>query len=503
MKKYVLAIDQGTTSSRAMIFELDNLHMVQSASEEYPQIYPKAGWVEHNLNDIWDTVNRSIERCFKKSNLNPKHIAAIGITNQRETTCAFDASGTPLHNALVWQDRRTSDYCLKRRDEYGSLKKITGLPLDSYFSASKIRWLLDHSDAVQAALNDNELRVGTIDSYLIYRLSGGRSFVSDLSNASRTLLLNLKTGQWDDELLRFFDIPVEILAKPCASFGDLGRTSGHCFLPDGIPISCALGDQQSALFGQSCIEAGELKCTYGTGAFALLNTGEHLQDSPNGLLSTIAYQDQSGHIRYALEGSSYIAGAAVQWLRDELKIIKQSSEVEDLAIKIKDKQQVSDTLFMPFFSGMASPYWDDQVKGAIVGLNRGVSREHLAYCCLEGIALSIYDLIQTMQKDLKQPLSALSVDGGATVNNTLMQMQANFLDMPIQRPGFIETTVFGAAFGAKVGLGEARIEQARDYQKIEREFKPDKDLKYEKRKIQLWDLWCQTLLDQSKKARNL
>lgn len=482
---YLLAIDQGTTGTTSLLIDAKTLKVIDKEKYDYRQIFPKPGWVEHDLNDIWESVTISVQTVLKRSQVDPKNIMAIGITNQRETTCAFTKKGKPLHNAIVWQDRRTADYCEQRAESYNKVcKPKTGLPLDPYFSGTKMRWLLDNVPAVKTALDQKDLCLSTIDTFLVHRLTDSESFVTEPSNASRTMLMNLESFNWDSELLSFFDIDKNCLPEIKESFSNFGTTKNAGFLPDGIPILSILGDQQAALFGQACVNVGDIKSTYGTGAFLLLNTGEKLVRSSTGLLSTAAYSFRGKKI-YALEGSAYIAGAAVQWLRDNLKCIKSSPEVSTLAAQVTDLSQMEHVLFMPFFTGIGTPYWNSHAKAAIVGLTRDTHNGHIARACLEGIALSLNDSVSSFKKDFPH-LNDIRVDGGAAANDILMQMQANFSQKTILRPEVIDTTAFGVAIGCLVGLGEVSIEDMGKYWKLEKEFKPESN-SYYKNKKELWD----------------
>lgn len=485
MKNFILSIDQGTTGSTAIVVNKKTLEVVAKKNFEYEQIYPKPGWVEHNLYSIWDSVEKAVIGALKAANINGSDIYSIGITNQRETTCAYKSDGTPLENAIVWQDRRTADFCDSKRDHYTKLQKKTGLPLDPYFSGTKMRWFLDNSEKVQDALKNSNLYFSTIDTYLTYRLTGNQAFVTEPSNASRTLLMDLDACQWDNELLDFFKIPKESLPKIKDSFSNFGSTKGLTFLPDGIPITCILGDQQAALFGQGGYKKSSLKCTYGTGAFILLNTGEEKVYSSNGLLTTVAYQHKGKKV-YALEGAAYIAGAAVQWLRDNLKIIETSPEVESLAKQANNFEDLEHLLFFPFFTGIGSPYWNADAKGAIVGLTRGTERSHIARACLEGMALSINDSIKSLIADSPAPVESINVDGGACANNLLMQIQANFSQTEIVRPVVIETTAYGVALGSLVGNDELNLEEISKVWKKDKSFSPEENDYYDK-KSNLWN----------------
>lgn len=485
MKNFILSIDQGTTGSTALIVNKKTLEVVAKKNFEYEQIYPKPGWVEHNLNSIWDSVEKATIEALKIANITGEDIYSIGITNQRETTCAYKSDGTPLENAIVWQDRRTAPFCESKKEAYKSIQSKTGLPLDPYFSGTKMRWFLDNSDKVKQALNNNDLHFSTVDTYLTYRLTGNKSFVTEPSNASRTLLMDLDSCQWDDKLLDFLEIPKKTLPTIQDSFSHFGETKGLNFLPDGIPITCILGDQQAALFGQGGYDKGSLKCTYGTGAFILLNTGEEKTYSSNGLLTTVAYQHEGKKV-YALEGAAYIAGAAVQWLRDNLKIIESSPEVESLAKLANNYDDLEHLLFFPFFTGIGSPYWNADAKGAIIGLTRGTERSHIARACLEGMALSINDSFKSLIADSPAPVTSINVDGGACANDLLMQIQANFSQTEIIRPVVIETTAYGVALGSLVGKKELSLKEINKLWKKDTSFLPEnKD--YYKNKQKLWN----------------
>lgn len=486
MSSYVLAIDQGTTGTTALLIDAETLKVVAEGSEDYAQIYPKPGWVEHDLNVIWSTVRNTVNSALKKAGATGKDILTIGITNQRETTCAYDKRGKPLHNAIVWQDRRTSDFCNEHKNNFkAKYSQRTGLPLDPYFSATKMKWLLENVPAVKAAADKDDLRLSTIDTFLLYKLSAGVAFATEPSNASRTQLCSLETFAWDDDLVKFFQVPKNVLPKIQDTFGEFGKTKGLDFLPDGIPVNCLFGDQQSALFGQACLEEGDVKCTYGTGAFVLVNTGEKIVHSKKGLLTTAAY-GHKGEKVYALEGASYIAGAAVQWLRDNLKLIDSSPDVESLARQVTDLGQMEHILFFPFFTGIAAPYWVSEAKGAIIGMTRDTGAPHIARACLDGIALSVNDCVNSFQQDLGK-LNDIRVDGGATANDLLMQSQANFSGKKILRPQNIETTSYGAALGALVGLGKITLKDVGRLWKLEKEFVPDSGALYYSRKASQWN----------------
>ncbi len=483
---YILSYDQGTTGTTCLIIESNNFKIVDKINQEYQQIYPKPGWVEHNLNDIWKTVEKTTKTLLERNNITGPEILAIGITNQRETTCAFDKSGVPLSNAIVWQDRRTADFCNSNKDKEAFLREKTGLPLDPYFSATKMKWLLENNEKVKKAHQEKNLKFGTIDTFLLFKLSGCESFYTEASNASRTLLMDLKTCRWDGELLDFFKVDISSLPKIMDSFGSFGKTKGLSFLPDGIPITGILGDQQAALFGQAGFLPGQMKCTYGTGAFLLLNTGHDIKKSKYGLLSTVAFMNEGKPV-YALEGSCYIAGAAVQWLRDNLKIISKSSEVEELALGVKHHQEMEHILFFPFFTGIGSPYWNSNAKGAIIGLTRDTKESHLAHACLDGIALSINDVVEAMRKDASLEILELNVDGGAVNNNLLMSIQATVSNLKIIRPKVVETTGYGAALAAGIGAKILTFEKIHSLWEKDKEFLAFSHLRdYYQRKASQW-----------------
>jgi glycerol kinase len=451
MASFVLAIDQGTTGTTALI--VDSAGKVRAKfNQEYRQIFPQPGWVEHDPEDIWYSVTKVIKEVIDRSGIKDREIAAIGITNQRETTLVWDRqSGKAVHNAIVWQDRRTAEACskLKKAGHEKKFRSKTGLVLDPYFSGTKIQWILDQVPGTRQAAARGDLAFGTVDSFLIWRLTGNQEHVTDVTNASRTLLMDLKTLKWAPDLCKILRVPQEMLPRIMPSIGLFGHTKGVPGLPDGIPITGVAGDQQSALFGQACFEVGEAKCTFGTGSFLLLNTGSKPVASRSGCLTTVAWQWKDKTV-YALEGSAFICGAAVQWLRDGLGIIKSSSEIEALARSVSDTGGVQ---FVPALTGLGAPHWDPEARGVITGLTRGTTKAHLARATLEGMALQNAELLIAMQKDLKKKLKTLKVDGGASANDLLMQMQADFLGVPCVRPEMIETTSAGAAFMAGIGAG--------------------------------------------------
>jgi glycerol kinase len=445
---YILALDQGTTSSRAIVFAHDG--SVRSvAQQEFKQIFPQPGWVEHDATEIWATQSGVMHEALAKAGVRAADIVAIGITNQRETTVVWDReSGRPIANAIVWQDRRTADRCdeLRAAGKAALIAGKTGLVIDAYFSGTKLKWLLDHVPGARERAKRGELAFGTIDSWLIYNLTGGRAHVTDASNASRTLLFDIRRGEWDDELLALFDVPRSVLPRVVASSGVCAQTS-----LDGVevPIAGIAGDQQAALFGQACLSPGLAKNTYGTGCFLLMNTGTEAVASRNNLVTTVAWQ-RDGALDYALEGSVFIAGAVVQWLRDGLQIIRSASEVEALARRVEDN---GGAYFVPAFAGLGAQHWDAYARGAVFGLTRGTNASHLARAALESIAYQSADVLDAMQKDASLALSELRVDGGAAANDLLMQFQADVLGVPVVRPQVLETTALGAAYLAGLAVG--------------------------------------------------
>jgi glycerol kinase len=451
VKDIIMAIDQGTTGTTVLLVDRD-INILAKVNNEFPQHYPQPGRVEHDPEEIWACTVKTIEETIRAADVDPERIAAIGITNQRETTILWDrATGQAIHKAIVWQDRRTAAICdkLKKKKLEPMIKKKTGLVLDPYFSGTKIAWLLDHVPGARRKAVDGQLAFGTIDTFLTWRLTGGKVHVTDVSNASRTLLMNLKTLEWDADLLKTFRVPAGLLPLIRSSSEVYGHTSGVDGLPDGIPVSGIAGDQQAALFGQACFSAGEAKCTYGTGSFLLMNTGKKLVHSKSGMLTTVAWK-LNGRVSYAIEGSAFIAGAAVQWLRDGLKIIHKSSEVESLAATVADSAGV---VFVPAFVGLGAPHWRADARGMISGMTRGTTAAHIARATLEGIAFLQYDILTAMQKDIGMKLKMLRVDGGACVNNLLMQFQSDILGVKLVRPKMIETTGLGAAFLAGIAVG--------------------------------------------------
>ncbi len=447
--KYILAFDQGTTSSRSIIFDHSS-NIVSIAQKEYRQIFPKSGWVEHDPGEILHSQIATGVEALEKAGLGSTDIAAIGITNQRETTMIWDRNtGAPIFNAIVWQDRRTAKYCDNIREKHRDLiRSKTGLEADAYFSASKINWLLGNVEGARARAENGELCFGTVDSWLVWNLTNGEKHLTDVSNASRTMLFNIHNLRWDEELLEVFDIPESLLPEVCTSSEVYGEVSGPKAL-EGVKISGIAGDQQAALFGQACFDKGSTKNTYGTGCFMLQNTGEVAVHSENSLLSTIAWQI-GDRVEYALEGSVFIGGAVVQWLRDSLEIINNSADVEELANSVSDNGGV---FFVPAFAGLGTPYWDQNARGLIIGLTRGSGRAHIARAAIESIAFQTADLLDAMRKDSKIKLKELRVDGGATKNESLLQFQADILQIPVVRSKVTETTALGAAYLAGLAVG--------------------------------------------------
>jgi glycerol kinase len=456
--RHILALDCGTTSVRAIVFAVDasgGFAERGSSQREFAQHFPKPGWVEHDADEIWTSLAACMNGAIVAANLAARDIAAIGITNQRETIVVWDrATGAPIHHAIVWQDRRTASRLAELRAEghEDAVRAATGLTLDPYFSATKLAWILDAVPGARARAERGELAFGTIDSWLVWRLSGGAVHVTDATNASRTLLLDLHTGHWDTQLAALLDVPLAVLPEVRSSSEVYAHTRGFPGLPDGIPVAGIAGDQQAALFGQACFAPGEAKCTYGTGAFLLLNTGARAVPSTHGLLTTIAWRI-GGQTTYALEGSAFIAGAAVQWLRDGLGIIRSASEVEALAAKV---DSAGDVVFVPALAGLGAPHWDPHARGLITGITRDTTAAHLARATLEGIAFQIADLVEAMERDAGAPLGRLRVDGGAAANALLMQFQADVLGAPIDRPRSVETTALGAAYLAGLAVGVFR-----------------------------------------------
>ena len=469
--QYVLALDQGTTSSRSILF--DHQGQVQTvAQKEFEQIYPEPGWVEHDANEIWSTQMGTASEALSRAGVKSEELAAIGITNQRETTIVWDReTGKPIHNAIVWQDRRTSGICDRLKDQgYLDLfQEKTGLIIDAYFSGTKIKWLLDHVDGARQRAENGELAFGTVDSWLVWRMTNGKRHITDATNASRTLLYNIHEGQWDDQLLDLLDVPRPMLPEVHDSSTVYGQTQMGPF-EDMIPISGIAGDQQAALFGQMCTTPGLGKNTYGTGAFMLQNTGEKAVTSDHNLLTTIGYQ-VNGTTYYALEGSIFVAGAVVQWLRDELQIIRNSAEVETLARSVDDNGGV---YFVPAFTGLGAPHWDQYARGTIAGLTRGANKGHLARAAIESMAYQVAAVIGALEDDPRLETTELRADSGAAANNLLLQFQADILDIPVVRPNILETTALGAAYlaGLAVGFWEDQ-EEIKNQWELDEMFTPD------------------------------
>jgi len=450
MARYVLAIDQGTTGSTVLLVD-EALSVRARGYSEFPQIYPEPGWVEHDPEEIWKSVLKALAQALAEGQPGPDEIVAIGITNQRETTLCIDANGRPLHNAIVWQDRRTADACarLKAAGHEALVRERTGLVLDPYFSGTKMAWLLNMLPGLRAQAESGQARFGTVDTFLIHRLSGGAAWVTDGSNASRTLLFDLHTREFSDVLCQLFGVPKAALPTIVPSQGICAQTRGVPGLRDGIPIAGIAGDQQSALFGQLCHRPGEAKCTYGTGAFLLMQTGERIVPSQRGLVTTLGWQ-RAGQTTFALEGSAFVAGAMVQWLRDGLGILRSASEIEALARSVPDSGGV---VAVPALAGLGAPHWRPEARGLLCGLTRGTTRAHIARAVLEGIALQNCDLLGAMEADAGLRLASLRVDGGAAQNDLLMQLQADLLGVEIVRPKMLETTALGAALLAGLGVG--------------------------------------------------
>lgn len=470
-KKYIMALDRGTTSSRCIIFDKDG-NIIKVAQKEFEQIYPKPGWVEHDAMEIWGSQSGVMREAVDTAGINPEEIAAIGITNQRETTVVWDKkTGKPIYNAIVWQCRRTSEICdeLKEKGLTECIREKTGLIIDAYFSATKVKWILDNVEGARERAEKGELLFGTIDTWLIWKLTGGRVHVTDYSNASRTMMYNINTLEWDKDILKELDIPEKMLPEVKESSCVYGYTDSGLFADIKIPIAGCAGDQQSSLFGQNCFEEGTAKNTYGTGCFLLMNTGEKPVKSENGLLTTISW-GVDGKVEYALEGSIFMGGASIQWLRDELRMIKSAADSEKYAMRVENTNGV---YVVPAFTGLGAPYWDMYARGIIVGLTRGAKKEHLIRATLESIAYQTKDVLEAMQNDSGIELKSLKVDGGASNNNFLMQFQSDILNVKIDRPKIVETTALGAAYLAGLAVGFFKSKE--DIKKrwvCDREFEP-------------------------------
>jgi glycerol kinase len=483
--RHVIAIDQGTTGSTVLVLD-EQLAVRGRGYQEFRQIYPQPGWVEHDPEDIWSSVVAALGQALQ--GIEPTSIAAIGITNQRETTVIWDRkTGKAAHNAIVWQDRRTADRCaeLKANGKEARVRELTGLTLDPYFSGTKIGWMLHNVPGMAAAARAGELAFGTVDSYLLWRLTGGAIHATDVTNASRTLLFDLHALAWSDELCELIGVPRVMLPAVVPSSGRVGLTRGVPGIHDGIAIAGLAGDQQSALFGQACFAVGDAKCTYGTGAFILMNTGDKPVASTSGLLTTVAWHLASGELRYALEGSAFIAGAAVQWLRDGLGFFTKAAEVEALAASVADSGGV---IVVPAFAGLGAPHWRPDARASITGLTRGSTRAHIARATLEGIALQNVDILRAMERDAGHPLGTLKVDGGAAANDLLMQFQSDVLGVEIARPELVESTALGAAFLAGLGTGvwKDQAQLARTWREQKR-FKPSADRAWVAPHLARWD----------------
>ncbi len=495
MGRFILAIDQGTTGSTVALMDARG-KLRASVNFEFRQIYPQPGWVEHAPADIWASVVKGIRAILRKNICKPTEIVAIGITNQRETALLWDThTGEALNNAIVWQCRRTTDFCeaLRAAGHEAVVRRKSGLVLDPYFSGSKYRWLLRHTPGISGALKSKRVAAGTIDSFLIWRLTEGRVHVTDVSNASRTSLMNLKTGRWDQQLLELFEVPREILPTIVPSSAILGHTRGVSGLPDGIPISGVAGDQQAALFGQACFDVGDAKCTFGTGSFILMNTGAERLQSNAGLLTTVAWQlGEKAQRVYALEGGAFVCGAAVQWLRDGLKMIKSAPDIETLALQVADHGGVE---FVPALTGLGAPHWAPDARGTLTGITRGTERGHIARATLDAMALQNADILRAMESDLGKRMRPLRVDGGAAANNLLMQIQADVLGRRLMRPQVIETTVAGACYLAGLGVGLWQSQSdVKDIWRAEREFSVKISASARRRRFASWNTALQRTL---------
>lgn len=480
--KIVIALDQGTTSSRAVLFN-HQAEIVDYEQQEFTQHFPKPGWVEHDAAEIWESQFGVLQRLVARHHLTPADIAAVGITNQRETTVIWNRhTGEPIHHAIVWQDRRTAGRCDELREQgwADKIQQKTGLILDAYFSATKVAWILDNVEGARQAADAGDLLFGTVDCWLIWKLTEGRVHATDASNASRTLLLNINSGEWDQDLLELFDIPSAMLPEVRDSSGDFGAFE---FQGQTVPIAGVAGDQQAALFGQTCFAEGEAKNTYGTGCFMLMNTGTERVDSKSGLLSTVAWS-LDGQLTYALEGSVFVAGAAVQWLRDELKIIETAADTESL---VNDAKADSTVVVVPAFTGLGAPHWDSYARGAIFGLTRDSGRAEIAKATLESLAYQTFDVLQAMQHDSGIELSQLNVDGGAIANNFLAQFQADILQAEVVRPKVLESTALGAAYLAGIAVGFWTKQELVKERAVERVFKPAMEKTRAELKIQRWN----------------
>ncbi|WP_449539223.1 glycerol kinase GlpK [Ferdinandcohnia sp. Marseille-Q9671] len=485
MDKYILSLDQGTTSSRAILFNQEG-EIVHAAQKEFTQIFPKPGWVEHNANEIWGSILSVMASVLSEANIKAEQVAGIGITNQRETTVVWDKeSGKPVYNAIVWQSRQTAEICedLKGKGLNDTFREKTGLLIDAYFSGTKVKWILDNVEGVREKAENGQLLFGTIDTWLIWKLSGGKAHVTDYSNASRTLMYNIHDLKWDDELLEYLTVPKSMLPEVRPSSEVYAKTADYHFFGQQVPIAGAAGDQQAALFGQACYEKGMVKNTYGTGCFMLMNTGEKAVSSKNGLLTTIAW-GLNGKVEYALEGSIFVAGSAIQWLRDGLRMFNDAKDSEGYAVKVESTEGV---YVVPAFVGLGAPYWDSDVRGAVFGLTRGTSKEHFVRATLEALAYQTKDVLTAMEADSGISLKTLRVDGGAVKNNFLMDFQSGIVGVPVERPVINETTALGAAYlaGLAVGYWKDQAEISKKWA-IDQTFKPTMT---EDRRVELYSGW--------------
>ncbi|WP_018931153.1 glycerol kinase GlpK [Gracilibacillus lacisalsi] len=474
MEKYILSIDQGTTSSRAIIFDQKG-EIVEVGQQEFQQFFPKSGWVEHDANEIWTSILACIAEALRKADIEASQIAGIGITNQRETAVVWDKeTGKPIYKAIVWQSRQTEEICRELREAgyQDTFRQKTGLLIDAYFSGTKVKWILDHVEGAREKAEQGKLLFGTIDTWLIYKLTGGKVHVTDYSNASRTLMYNIYDLKWDEELLDILDVPKSMLPEVKSSSEIYGETVDYHFFGQNVPIAGAAGDQQAALFGQACFEKGMVKNTYGTGCFMLMHTGEEPVRSDHGLLTTLAC-GVDGKVEYALEGSIFVAGSAVQWLRDGLRMFKDAGETESYAERVESADGV---YLVPAFVGLGTPYWDSDARGAVFGLTRGTTKEHFIRATLESIAYQTKDVLGAMIEDSNIEVKSLRVDGGAVANNFLMQFQSDLLDVPVERPEVIETTALGAAYlaGLAVGYWESRDNISSQW-KVDKQFNSEMD----------------------------
>lgn len=485
MEKYILSIDQGTTSTRTILFN-KNGEIEGVSQREFKQHFPKSGWVEHDANEIWSSVLACLATVLTESNVKPEQIAGIGITNQRETAVVWDKNtGRPIYHAIVWQSRQTQDICddLKSRNLEQEFRDKTGLLLDPYFSGTKVKWILDNVEGAREKAENGDLLFGTIDTWIVWKLSGGEAHVTDYSNASRTLMYNIYDLKWDDQLLDYLTVPHSMLPEVKPSSEIYATTDKQHFFGHEIPIAGIAGDQQAALFGQACFEEGEAKNTYGTGCFMLMNTGEKAVKSESGLLTTLAY-GIDGKVNYALEGSIFVAGSAIQWLRDGMRMVKDAPQSEDYATRVKSTEGV---YVVPAFVGLGTPYWDSEARGAVFGITRGTEKEHFIRATLESLAYQTRDVLDAMEKDSGIELQTLRVDGGAVKNNFLMQFQSDILNVPVERPEINETTALGAAYlaGLAVGYWDSK-DEIRNRWNLEREFDPEMD---EKEREDLYAGW--------------